>query len=135
MMAADFDVEELRQNLAAAEARIEAARLRGGHGQTVRLLAATKYLTADQMPLLAEAGVRLVGENRAQELQLKAERYAGAFEFHFIGHLQRNKVRLVLPYVSVIHSVESLDLVGEIQSRARGADRRAPRGQRERRSQ
>jgi pyridoxal phosphate enzyme (YggS family) len=118
MMPTDFTVEDLRHNLAAVEARIEAARLRGGHGQTVRLLAATKYLSVGQMPLLTEAGVRLVGENRAQELQEKAERYPGAFEFHFIGHLQRNKARLVVPYVTVIHSVESLELVREIQSRA-----------------
>jgi pyridoxal phosphate enzyme (YggS family) len=115
---ADFTVEDLRRNLAAAEARIEAARTRGGHGHVVRLLAATKYLTVEQMPLLTEAGVRLVGENRASELQLKGERYGDAFEFHFIGHLQRNKARAVVPYARVIHSVESLELVGEIQARA-----------------
>ena len=118
MIPAGFTAADLRRNLAEAEARIEAARRRGGHGQNVRLLAATKYLTVDQMPLLAEAGVRLVGENRAQELQRKAERYGDEFEFHFIGHLQRNKARQVVPLVRLIHSVESLELVGEIETRA-----------------
>jgi PLP dependent protein len=117
-MPAVFTAADLRRNLTEAEARIEAARRRGGYGQHVRLLVATKYLAVDQMPLLAEAGIHLVGENRAQELERKAERYGDAFEFHFIGHLQRNKARQVVPLARLIHSVESLELVGEIQARA-----------------
>ncbi len=70
------------------------------------------------MAVLRDAGVRLVGENRSDELERKWERYGSAFEYHFIGHLQHRKVRQVLPLVSLIHSVDSLRLVREIDARA-----------------
>jgi len=111
-------IEQLRLEVSEAAARIEAARVRGGLGQAVRLLAATKYVSLDDMDVLRAAGIRLVGENRADELEKKWRAYGDAFEFHFIGHLQRRKVRQVVPYVRLIHSVESLLLVQQIEARA-----------------
>lgn len=112
------DIEHLRKNVEQATARIEAAHARGGHGQRVRLLVATKYVTAEDMSVLHEAGVRLVGENRAEELELKWSVWGEAFEFHFIGHLQRRKVRGVVPRVKMVHSVDSLRLAEEMHQRA-----------------
>lgn len=110
-------IEHLRRRFAQATGRIEAAQIRGGLGQHVRLLAATKYVTAADMAVVGAAGVRLVGENRADELEEKWRTYGDTFEFHFIGHLQRRKVRQVIPCVRLIHSVESLSLVREIEAR------------------
>jgi hypothetical protein len=114
-------IEQLKIELAEAGARIEAARVRGGLEQSVRLLAATKYVARDDMETLRAAGIRLVGENRADELEEKWRAYGDAFEFHFIGHLQRRKVRQVIPCARLIHSVESLSLVQQIDARAEAA--------------
>ncbi len=111
-------LEQLQNDLAEAAARIEAARARGGRGQAIRLLAATKYCSVEDMGVLKAAGVRLVGENRADALAEKWRVYGEDFEFHFIGHLQRRKVREVVPLVRLIHSVDSLPLVREIEGRA-----------------
>jgi PLP dependent protein len=112
-----IDAERLRQNLVRIEQRIEAACARTGRADTPRLLVAGKYLTVDEMEVLAQAGIRLVGENRAEGLETKWVRWRDSFEFHFIGHLQSRKVRQVLPYVSLIHSVESISLVEELDKR------------------
>ena len=71
----------------------------------VEILAATKYVVADEMEALVEAGVTLVGENRLQDLEAKRERYGGAFAWDFIGNLQSRKVRRIVPLVRLIHSV------------------------------
>ena len=73
---------------------------------------------ADDMGVLREAGVALVGENRAQDLAAKHERFADDFVFDFIGHLQSRKVKLVLPLVRLIHSVSTMSVVEELQARA-----------------
>lgn len=112
------DVEQLRRNLAEVERRVAAAAARAGRADGPRLLVASKYLGADEMGLLAAAGIRLVGENRADGLEEKCRRWRERFEFHFIGHLQSRKVRQVLPCVSLIHSVESMSLVEELDRRA-----------------
>lgn len=112
------DAGRLRHNLAAVEERIERARSRAGLTVSPRLLVAGKYLSVDEMGVLAEAGIRLVGENRAEGLETKWSRWKDSFEFHFIGHLQSRKVPRVLPYVSLIHSVESISLVEELDKRA-----------------
>jgi pyridoxal phosphate enzyme (YggS family) len=81
---------------------------RAGRDPTeVEILAATKYLPVGELPVLAQAGVRLVGENRAQDLVAKAQAHPGMFSWDFIGHLQSRKVATVLPYVRYIHSVAS----------------------------
>ncbi|MFH0916747.1 MAG: YggS family pyridoxal phosphate-dependent enzyme [bacterium] len=116
--AAVTGLEQVRANLAEIERRIEAARLKGGRPHGPRLLAASKFLSVEEMVLLHGAGIRLVGENRAEELEQKWRRWNDVFEFHFIGHLQSRKVRRVLPCVSLVHSVESISLVEELDKRA-----------------
>jgi pyridoxal phosphate enzyme (YggS family) len=70
------------------------------------------------MGVLREAGIALVGENRAQDLSAKHERFATDFVFDFIGHLQSRKVKVVLPLVRLIHSVSTMSVVEELQARA-----------------
>lgn len=74
-------------------------------GDRVEVLAATKYVPLEEMGVLAEAGVNLVGENRQQELAAKHERWGDAFEWDFIGNLQSRKVRQLLPICRLVHSV------------------------------
>jgi uncharacterized pyridoxal phosphate-containing UPF0001 family protein len=84
-------------------ANLEAVRERAG--ESVEILAATKYVPVEEMGALAEAGVRLVGENRQQEMKAKHERWGEAFEWDFIGALQSRKVKRLLPICRLIHSV------------------------------
>ena len=112
------DVERLRTNLAGIERRIEADCSRTGRETSPRLLFASKYLDVEEMGALAQAGICLVGENRAEGLEEKWTRWKDSLEFHFIGHLQTRKVRQVLPCVSLIHSVDSISLVEELNKRA-----------------
>jgi len=79
----------------AASLRERYHRLRDEAGPDVTVVVATKYVTLDELAALAEAGVEVVGENRAQDLQAKHARYGDAFRWHFIGHLQSNKVKVV----------------------------------------
>ena len=76
-------------------------------GDAVEICAAIKYVAADDLPALAEAGIRLVGENRAQELVEKQDAHGELFEWDFIGALQSRKVKDVAPRVRLIHSVAS----------------------------
>ncbi len=76
-------------------------------GREVEIVAAVKYVPVDELEVLADAGLRLLGENRAQDLVAKAGVYQGRFTWDFIGHLQSRKVRQILPHVRYIHSVAS----------------------------
>src|SRR3954453_12113028 len=76
-------------------------------GERAEIRVATKYVPLEEMGKLAEAGVRLVGENRQQELAAKHERYGEAFEWDFIGNLQSRKLKSILPLCRLIHSVAS----------------------------
>jgi len=87
-------------------------------GDSVEILAATKYVPVDEMGALAEAGVRLVGENRLQELEAKHERWSSEFEWDFIGNLQSRKVRSLLPLVRLIHSVASGSALSQLERHA-----------------
>jgi uncharacterized pyridoxal phosphate-containing UPF0001 family protein len=93
-----IDAGRVRENLARVRAELPG---------TVEVLAAVKYVPLEEMGTLAEAGITLVGENRAQELEAKAAAYPGAFRWHFIGQLQSRKVKQILPHVELIHSVAS----------------------------
>jgi pyridoxal phosphate enzyme (YggS family) len=116
------DAQTVRERFAEVEARVaEAARAAGRDPAGVRVLVATKYVAAEHLGALRDAGIRLIGENRAQDLVAKHEAYGAAFEYHFIGHLQSRKTRLVLPVVSLIHSVASMSVVQEIEARAANA--------------
>jgi pyridoxal phosphate enzyme (YggS family) len=77
-------------------------------GAGVEIIAATKYAGLETMALLAEAGVEIVGENRAQDLERKHERFGERFHWHFIGHLQSRKVKAVSSYCELVHSLDSL---------------------------
>ena len=76
-------------------------------GKGVTVVVATKYVSVEEMASLAEAGVEVVGENRAQDLVAKHARYTDAFRWHFIGHLQSNKVKVVNPICELVHSLSS----------------------------
>jgi len=82
-------------------------RVREQIGTEVEILAAVKYVEADDLPALAEAGIELVGENRAQELLAKQEAHGDLFTWDFIGQLQSRKVKDVAPNVRLIHSLAS----------------------------
>ena len=87
--------------------RANLERIREQVGPEVEMLAATKYVPAEEMGALAEAGVELVGENRLQDLEAKRERWGGDFAWDFIGNVQSRKVKRILPLVRLIHSVAS----------------------------
>jgi PLP dependent protein len=76
-------------------------------GPSVTIVAATKYVSVADMAVLAEAGVAVVGENRAQDLQTKHEAYGGVFRWHFIGHLQSRKAKIVNAICELCHSLDS----------------------------
>jgi uncharacterized pyridoxal phosphate-containing UPF0001 family protein len=90
-----------------AELRERYLRLREEVGPGVTIVAATKYVSLAEMAVLAEAGVEVVGENRAQDLVAKHARYGDAFRWHFIGHLQSNKVKVVNGICELVHSLAS----------------------------
>jgi uncharacterized pyridoxal phosphate-containing UPF0001 family protein len=83
------------------------SRLRREVGDSVTIVVATKYVSVDKMAVLVEAGVEVVGENRAQDLVEKHEAYGSAFRWHFIGHLQSNKTKVVNGICELVHSVSS----------------------------
>jgi PLP dependent protein len=89
----------------AVRAAYERVREEVGHAVTV--VVATKYVSVADMAVLAEAGVEVVGENRAQDLERKHAEYGGAFRWHFIGHLQSNKVKVVNRHCELVHSLAS----------------------------
>ena len=88
----------VRKRLADVQARV---------GEGVTIVAATKYVSLGEMATLLEAGVTVVGENRAQDLEAKHAVYGDAFRWHFIGHLQSNKVKVVNQVCELVHSLDS----------------------------
>src|SRR5438093_4534725 len=91
----------------ADEVRSNYERIRSEAGEAVTIVAATKYVSLEEMTVLAEAGVEVVGENRAQDLLAKYEAYGRAFRWHFIGRLQSNKVNVVNGICELVHSLDS----------------------------
>ena len=89
------------------EVRARYARVRGEIGPDVTIVAATKYISFDEMAVLAEAGIEVVGENRAQDLEAKHAAHADAFHWHFIGHLQSRKTKVVNRICELVHSLDS----------------------------
>src|SRR5919109_4524871 len=82
-------------------------RIRSEVGPEVTIVAATKYVSLEEMAVLVEAGVEGVGENRAQDLERKHAVYGDAFRWHFIGHLQSNKAKVVNRICELVHSLAS----------------------------
>jgi uncharacterized pyridoxal phosphate-containing UPF0001 family protein len=100
-----IDPEKVAANLARIEAEA---------GEGVEVLVACKYVPLEEMGALAEAGVRLVGENRQQDLAAKHERFGADFSWDFIGNLQSRKVRQVLPLVRLVHSVATDSVLAQL---------------------
>jgi pyridoxal phosphate enzyme (YggS family) len=108
--------ETIAANLAQVREQIaQAARCAGRESEAVQILAATKYVAPEELPKLAQAGIELVGENRAQDLNDKVQTYGALFTWDFIGRLQSRKVRQVVPHVRLIHSVASDSVLRELQ--------------------
>jgi PLP dependent protein len=110
-----LDAPRVQANLEHARAEIAAA---GRDPASVEILAAVKYVPLDELDALAQAGVELLGENRAQDLVAKADAHPGRFTWDFIGHLQSRKVRQILPYVRYIHSVASDSVLTQLERHA-----------------
>ncbi len=117
----DLRIERIRENVAHVREEIAAAVRRSPVTRTaqeqsgVELLAAIKYIARDDLPLLAEAGIELVGENRAQELREKHDAHGELFEWDFIGQLQSRRVKEIVPYARLIHSVASESALRELE--------------------
>jgi len=111
------------QGLERVRARLAEALARAGRGPNdARLIAVSKFQPASAIRAAYEAGQRDFGENYVQELQQKAAELADLSElrWHLIGHLQRNKARLVAPLASLVHTVHSVELARELDKRAAG---------------
>lgn len=108
------NLERVRERIAAAGERAQ-PRDGAGAGREVEVLAAIKYVASADLPLLAQAGVRLVGENRAQDLQRKVAEHGELFEWDFIGQLQSRRVRMIVPHVRLIHSLASESALRELE--------------------
>jgi len=102
----DIDTAKLAANLDEVRAVV---------GDRAEILVATKYVPLEEMGKLAEAGVRLVGENRQQDLAAKHERWSEAFEWDFIGNLQSRKLKQVLPLCRLIHSVATDSVLAQLE--------------------
>jgi pyridoxal phosphate enzyme (YggS family) len=109
---ADLTAARVRENLERVRERISDA---GRDPGEVEILAAVKYVAAGDLPALAEGGIELVGENRAQDLIEKQERMGDAFSWDFIGALLSRKVRDVAPRVRLIHSVASESVLAQLE--------------------
>jgi uncharacterized pyridoxal phosphate-containing UPF0001 family protein len=105
----DIDPARVRANL-------EGIREEAGPG--VEVLVASKYVPLEEMGALAEAGVKLVGENRLDDLQAKHTRWGDAFAWDFIGNLQSRKVKDVVPLVRLIHSVSTPSVLAQLERHA-----------------
>jgi pyridoxal phosphate enzyme (YggS family) len=111
----DLGTDTVRRNLALVREEIAIAAARAGRDpEAVEVLAATKYVALEDLPILAEAGIRLVGENRAQDLQAKVAAHGELFEWDFIGQLQSRRVRVIVPHVRLIHSLASESALREL---------------------
>ena len=93
--------------LSADTVRQNYERIRAELGPDVTIVAATKYVALDDLAALAEAGIEIVGENRAQDLEAKHARHGDAFRWHFIGHLQSRKAKTVNNLCELCHSLAS----------------------------
>jgi hypothetical protein len=123
----ESDPQRVAANLESVRRRMaEAARRSGRTAEAVRLVAVTKTVGPETIRVLTAAGHRDIGENRAQQIRDRAAELADLdVRWHMIGHLQRNKVKYVVPRCAMIHSLDSARLAEEISKRARAADQTA----------
>lgn len=112
-------MSEISEDLARVRERIETAALRCGRDpQEVRLVAVSKTVVVERVGQAIEAGVKILGENYVQEAQKKIEILGHNVAWHFIGHLQTNKAKAAVHLFDLIHSVDSLNLVKELNKQA-----------------
>jgi PLP dependent protein len=109
-----LDADVVARNLARVRAEIEGA---GRDPDDVEVLAAVKYVALGELGVLAEAGIRVAGENRAQDLEAKAGAHP-ELTWDFIGHLQSRKVKQVVPLVRYVHSVGSDSVLRQLERHA-----------------
>lgn len=115
----DERAEQVRQNILQIKQNVcHACQDVGRDPAEVQLMAVTKTVPAELVNIAIQEGITLLGENRAQELLQKYDRYASTDQIHFIGHLQRNKVKSIIDKVCMIESVDSLELADEIEKQA-----------------
>jgi PLP dependent protein len=101
--------------LSAEQVAARLARVRDEIGPAVTIVAATKYVSVEDMGTLAEAGVEVVGENRAQDLEIKHAAHGDAFRWHFIGHLQSRKAKVVNGICELVHSLDSVSAAKRLE--------------------
>jgi pyridoxal phosphate enzyme (YggS family) len=119
-----LEVERVRAQLEAVRGEVaRAAEISGRDGREVEILAAVKYVPCAELPVLASAGIGLVGENRVQDLTEKVAAYGDLFTWDFIGTLQSKHVRSIVPHVRLIHSLASESALAALE---RHADRARP---------
>ena len=96
------------------QVRARYAEIQAEVGPAVTIVAATKYVSMEDMAALAEAGIETVGENRAQDMLVKHARYGASFTWHFIGHLQSRKAKDVNATCELVHSLDSLSAAARL---------------------
>jgi PLP dependent protein len=117
-----LDAARVRANVEAVRADISAAAERAGrNAAAVEIVAATKYLPVEELSVLAEAGITVLGENRAQDLEAKVAAQGERFDWDFIGQLQSRKVKLIVPHVRLIHSLASASALAQLERHAGSA--------------
>ena len=111
--------QQVRANLTEVRERIAAAAGRAGRDPAdVEIVAAVKYVALEKLGVLAEAGITVAGENRAQDLEQKVAAYPDAFSWDFIGHVQSRKVKQIAPLVRCIHSVCTDSVLAQLERHA-----------------
>lgn len=115
-------MNEISQNIKEINLKIENA-LKKGKSESVCLVAVTKTVSPKNINIAIENGIFDIGENKAQELLSKIDDIDKRAKIHFIGHLQTNKVKYIIDKVSLIHSVDSINLASEINKRAKSINK------------
>lgn len=114
------DKRQINSNLKSIRSQIVNATKKSGRLlQDISIIGVTKTIDVDKMEMLYDEGIISFGENKVQELMDKYDRFQDRIKWHLIGHLQTNKVKYIVGKVELIHSVDSIDVLGEIDKRAR----------------
>ena len=114
------DKRQINSNLKSIRNQIvNAAKKSGRLLQDISIIGVTKTIDVDRMEMLYDEGIISFGENKVQELMDKYDRFQNRIKWHLIGHLQTNKVKYIVGKVELIHSVDSIDVLGEIDKRAK----------------
>lgn len=117
-------MSKVAENIKRVQERIgEAATRAGRNPSDVAIVAVSKNVAPELINQVIEAGIKEIGENRVQELREKYELIGNRASWHFVGHLQKNKVKYIINFIKLIHSVESLSLAQEINKRAEKIDK------------